>query len=633
MPSVELLSPAGGWDSLKVAVENGADAVYLGVGRFNARQRAENFTETDLPKVTEFCHGRGVRVHLAANTLVKNSELSEFFSLMGCAYSAGVDAVIVQDLAFIPLMKEHFPGMEVHSSTQAGVFNSFQKNILSGVDRVILPREFTVAQIKEFHETTGLPVEVFAQGALCFSISGQCLMSSFLGGRSGNRGLCAQPCRKRYNSRFLLSTKDLCVVDRLRSVLDAGISSLKIEGRLRDPEYVAAATYLYRKALDTGEVDADAFFDMRLAFSRGYTHGLMFRESDIASPEAAGKRGIFLGGLEEGGFITLKEQVRVGDGVGISSGNRTHGDVIRNIEYNGRSMERGECGQKVRLNLNAKAGDEIMLTSGVQRRKPYRFPRKEKIVVSRSTQVDVTLPRIDEACLQDTRLLVKVYSLKDAILASEAGADRVYYNLFAKDYPPTDVRISPYVPRCLSEWNASTALDLLHKLDPTSVLVGDVGVASSLSGMEVYLDISGNVFNDRGVLFWADRKVIPIISPELSLRELQEFRDKRFAIYVHGRVPLMSSKYGLEEKNLRDDLGYVFPVRSELDYRQVLNSVPLSLSSEILKLRSCDIVHYLLDLEDAVAETVSDYWRILSGAAVKRKEKEYTFGHFRKGVE
>jgi collagenase-like PrtC family protease len=633
MPSVELLSPAGGWDTLKAAVKNGADAVYLGVGRFNARQRAENFSETDLLKVVSFCHDRGVRVHLAANTLVKNSELTDFFSLMGCAYSAGVDAVIVQEIAFIPLLKKDFPGMEVHASTQAGVFNSFQKNILSGVDRVILPRELSVAQIKEFHEKTDLPVEVFAQGALCFSVSGQCLISSFLGGRSGNRGLCAQPCRKKYNSAFVLSTKDLCVVDRLSSVLDANVSSLKIEGRLRDPEYVAAATYIYRKALDTGEVDADALMDMRLAFSRGYTHGLMFRESDVVSQEAAGKRGISLGRLEDGGFITLKEQVRVGDGVGIISGHKTHGDIIRRIEYNGRSTERGECGQKARLDLNAKAGDEIMLTSGVQRRKPYRFPRKEKIAVSRSTQVDVALPRIDEARLQDTRLLVKVYSSKDAIIASEAGADRVYYNLFAKDYPTTDVRISPYVPRCLSEWNASAAIEMIRKMNPSSVLVGDLGVASSLPGCEVYLDISGNVFNDLDVMFWADRDVIPVISPELSLRELQEFRDKRFAVYVHGRVPLMSSKYGLEEKNLRDDLDYVFPVRSELDYRQVLNSVPLSLSSEVLKLRNVGIVHYLLDLEDAVAETISDYRRILAGEAVKRKEKDFTFGHFRKGVE
>jgi collagenase-like PrtC family protease len=633
MPSVELLSPAGNWDSLKAAVDAGADAVYLGVGRFNARQRAENFSPEDLPRVTSFCHERGVKVHLAANTLVKNSELGDYFSLLACAYSAGVDAVIVQEISFIPLLKENFPGLSVHASTQAGVFNSFHKDILDGVERVILPRELTIAQIKEFHEKTGLPVEVFVQGALCFSISGQCLMSSFLGGRSGNRGLCAQPCRKKYNSSFSLSTKDLCVADRLGSLIDAGVSALKIEGRLRDPGYVAAATYLYRKMLDTGVVDPDAFLDMQLAFSRGYTCGLMFRESAVASPEAAGKRGALLGRLGDDKSIILKEQVRVGDGVGIISGNKAHGDYVRGIEYNGRFVNSGKVGQKVKLSINAKAGSEIVLTSGAERRKPYSFPKKEKIEVVRSAPAQLTLPRVEEAHLSETRLLAKVYCLKDAFLALEAGADRVYYNLFAKDYPTSDARVSPYVPRCLSEWNASAAIEMIKKMNSSSALVGDSGVASHLPGCEVYLDISGNVFNDCGVLFWANRNVTPIISPELSFRELQEFRDKRFAVYVHGRVPLMSSKYDLKEKRLKDDLGYIFPVRSELDCRQVLNSVPTSLCSEILKLRACGIVHYLLDLEENTTKTVSDYVRILSGEKVPRREEYYTFGHFKKGVE
>ncbi|MBN2014141.1 MAG: U32 family peptidase [Candidatus Altiarchaeota archaeon] len=633
MSSVELLSPAGDWDSLKAAVENGADAVYLGVGRFNARRRAENFTEEDLPKVTSFCHDRGVRVHLAANTLVKNDELSAYFKLIGRAYDAGVDVIIVQDLAFISIIKENFPGIEVHASTQASIFNSLYGNILGGVDRVILPREFTVSQVKEFRQKTGIPVEVFVQGALCFSISGQCLMSSFLGGRSGNRGLCAQPCRKKYNSGFVLSTKDLCLVEKITPLIEAGISAFKIEGRLRSPDYVAAATYLYRKAIDTGEVDPEALFDTRLSFSRGYTLGMMFRQSDVVSPEASGKRGVFLGKLGDGGIITLSESLQVGDGVGIVSGKKICGDVIRRIECNGRDVHQAEAGRRVKLHINAKPCDEVFITSAASRRKPYWFPKKERLVVSRHKSTDVRLPKAEDARLVEPRLLVKVYSLSDAFLALYAGALRVYYNVLAKDYPTEDKRISPYVPRCLSEWNASAAIETVRKINPLSVLSGDLGVASSLKGYEVYLNVSGNVFNEIDVRFWNDRGVIPVISPELSLRELKEFKDKRFGVYVHGRVPLMTSKYQLREESLQDELGYVFPVRAEADYKQVVNSVPLELYGGVLKLADSGIVQYLLDLEERVGETVLAYQRILSGEEFRRPRKEYTLGHFRKGVE
>jgi collagenase-like PrtC family protease len=635
--AVELLSPAGGWDALRAAVSNGADAVYFGAGDFNARRRAENFSLDDLPKVVSFCHENGVRAFLAANILVKNSELKDFFALIEAAYSAGVDAVIIQDVSFISVIKDHFPGIEVHVSTQAAVFNSFHKELLKGADRIILPRECTLNQVKEFRDNTGFPVEIFVQGALCYSMSGQCLMSSFLGGRSGNRGLCAQPCRKKYNGKYLLSTKDLCLVEKIPQIVSAGVSSLKIEGRLRSPEYVAAATTLYRRAIDSLErgrfsVDNDSYLDMELAFNREYTPGMFMRVSDVVTPDAGGKRGISLGKMEKGGFIQLKAALHVGDGVGIVSQRGMHGDHVKTIDYKGKPVEHAAIGQTVRLGINAHTGDEIILSSGAPRRKAYKQAPRRPIVINRDSSKALSITP-HSGGFSGERLLVKVYSLKDACDAKDAGADYVYYNVFSKDYPATDKRISPYIPRCLGEYIAQKALSLANDLAPVSVLCGDPGVAVAIKGALVYLDISGNVFNDNAVGFYNAMGVIPVISPELSFKELSEFSDKRFAVYAHGRLPLMSTKYSLDAEILADEKGYVFPVRSVGEYKQILNSVPLGIFNSLAGLKDDGVSHFLLDLEKDVSGTVKTYRQILAGENVKKPSGEYTKGNYRAGVQ
>lgn len=635
--AVELLSPAGGWDALRAAVSNGADAVYFGAGSFNARGRAENFTDKDLSKVVSFCHLNGVRAYLAANVLVKNSELKDFFALIRRAYLDGVDAVIIQDISFIPLIKEHFPGLGVHVSTQAGVFNSFHGALLDGADRVVLPRELTLNQVKEFRGKTGIDVEVFVQGALCFSMSGQCLFSSFLGGRSGNRGLCAQPCRKKYNGEYLLSTRDLCLVEKLPLIVSAGVSSLKIEGRLRSPEYVAAATALYRRALDSLDkgrfaVDGDSFVDMELAFNREYTRGMLMRVSDVVTPGTGGKRGVLVGVMDSRGSIKLKAALRVGDGVGIVSRRGMHGDRVKSIEYRGKRVESAGIGDTVRLAINAHAGDEIILSSGSPRRKPYKPAARKPIMIQRDSVEDVVL-KARSGGFSDTLLLAKVYSLDDAYASKEAGADYAYYSIFSRDYPADDPQISAYVPRCLGEHTEQAALSLVRDSNCPSVLCGDPGVAVHLKGKRVFLDVSGNVFNDLSAGFYNDRGVIPVVSPELSYTELSGFLDKRFASYVHGRVPLLSTKYSLPAGSLRDERGYVFPVRGEGEYRQVLNSVPLGLFSSVSRLKEAGVNYYLLDLEKDVTGTVDVYRRIISGEKIKKPAGEYTVGNYRDGVQ
>ncbi|MFH1404144.1 MAG: peptidase U32 family protein [Candidatus Altiarchaeota archaeon] len=629
MTSIELLSPAGGWDCLKAAAAEGADAVYFGVGSFNARVRAGNFDLGELSDAVKFCHDRGVKAYLAVNTLVKNAEVGEWFGLVGGAYSAGVDAVIIQELSFAKILTEKFGDLEVHASTQSGIFNSFHSRLLPGVDRVILPRELTLNQVKDFSSKTGLPVEVFAQGALCFSVGGQCLMSSFLGGRSGNRGLCAQPCRKKYAGDYLLSARDLCVAEKVGELAESGVRALKIEGRLRSPEYVGAATAVYRRLLDEGRLDYDAYLDMELAFSREYTLGALFRDFDVVASGVAGKRGLYAGEILSNGSIRLEVGVRIGDGVGIRGEHGTHGDIVRKITVRGREVKAARRGETANLYLNAGEGNTVTLTSGVIRRAQYPLKTRGEIKVHRCF-VPQDLPAIGGGCFDGIRLLAKAYSAGDAVKAVEFGADAVYYNVFEKDYPGGEV--NPYVPRCLTEWNARKAVDLVEAHSPPTVLCGDLGVASSLGAVDVVLDSSCNAFNDFDVGFFNRLGLTPMVSPELSISEIVSFKDKRFVVYAHGRLPLMTTKYLLDADSMKDEKGYVFPVRKESDYRQVLNSMPLGLFDWVKRLKDAKVGHYLLDLWGEDPSIVSTYRRILSGENVK-KPGNYTVGNYRDGVD
>jgi len=632
----ELLSPAGDWDCLKAAVSEGADAVYFGVGGFNARRRAANFKFEELPRVVSHCHDAGVRCYLAANTLVKNAELKGFARLLESAYSAGVDAVILQELSFLKPLKDAFPDMGVHVSTQAGVFNSHYAPLLAGADRVIMPRELTLNQIGQFRRDTGLEVEVFVQGALCFSVSGQCLMSSIIGGRSGNRGLCAQPCRRTYNGAYLLSTRDLCLVRALPKVVGAGVGSLKIEGRLRSREYVAAATAVYRRALDSVgagafTVDEDAMLDLELAFSREYTEGGMFRDYRVVTPKECGKRGVYIGRLGRDGVLKLGVSVMVGDGVGIVTGKGEHGDIVRAIESGGRAVKQALRGQTVRLSVNAHEGDELFLTSGVQRRRPARLHGRRRILLARQRRPLVFQEPL-EGGFGTPRILAKVYSVSDARAAVSAGAWKAYYDVYAKDYPAGDNSVCPYVARSLPEWEADEALRMIEALGPESVLSGDLGVASDVKGAKVYLDVSCNAFNDVDVGFYNARGLVPVISPELNFDELEAFRDMRFAVYAHGRLPLMTTKYALDGSSLVDEAGYGFPVRQEKSQRQILNSVETGFYNEVGRLMAAGVMEYLLDIQAGAAETVSAYRRIIAGETVAAPPG-FTTCHLRRGVE
>lgn len=264
----ELLAPAGNLEILKGVIESGADAVYVGGSMFGARAYANNFTEEELLEAIDFAHLRGVKVYLTVNTLIKNSEFSKLYDYLLVYYKRGLDAVIVQDLGVVKAIHEYFPSMEIHTSTQMTVTGADGVRFLSqfGVTRVVMAREVSLAEMKRIHEETGMELEAFVHGALCYSYSGQCLFSSILGGRSGNRGRCAQPCRLPYTvegkkDEYILSLKDMCGIKALDKLHDAGVYSLKIEGRMKQLEYACGVVKYYRSYIDSMKPVTDADYD------------------------------------------------------------------------------------------------------------------------------------------------------------------------------------------------------------------------------------------------------------------------------------------------------------------------------------------------------------------------------------
>ncbi len=336
MNNIELLAPVGDQNALKAAVNNGADAVYLGAKTFSARESASNFADAELLGAIEYCHLRSVRVYVAVNTLLRDREIEEAIELIKPLYYAGVDSIILQDFGAASIIANAFPGLPLHASTQLGVHNVSGAEWAEqfGFKRAILSREVTIDSINKIRKSTNIELEAFAHGALCSSFSGQCLFSSFIGGRSGNRGRCAQPCRLFYelydngnkcDGGYLLSTKEMCTIGILKDMMNAGVSSFKIEGRARRGEYVSLAVRSYRTAIDAileGKAinETETLDDLMKMYNRGgFGTGYYMGNRDIVAPERSNNWGVFIGTVEKVAtkkiYIKSKFELNVGDGI------------------------------------------------------------------------------------------------------------------------------------------------------------------------------------------------------------------------------------------------------------------------------------------------------------------------------
>jgi putative protease len=392
MTKVELLAPVGDWNCLKAAVQNGADAVYFGVEQFNARMYAANFNVEDMKQVIDYCKLRNVKTNLTLNTLLENCEFDNAVDLAKEAYKAGVDAIIVQDLGLAKYLIDNIPGLPIHASTQMTVHNlqGVLKLEKLGFDRVVLSRELSCEEIEYICKNCKVEIETFIHGALCICYSGQCLFSSVVGGRSGNRGKCAGPCRLPYelisenaetherksiDKGYLLSTKDLCGIAYLPRLIQAGVKCFKIEGRMKSPEYVATVTRIYRKYIDMVLnnddfiIDEKDINDLMQVFNRGgFSDGHLDSKHNrnLIFPEKPSNMGIYLGTIRKynsnKGHITLQleEDLELGDSISVS--NEASKYLVSELMIKNVNQKKVSANTEVtigRMKGNIKVGDKV----------------------------------------------------------------------------------------------------------------------------------------------------------------------------------------------------------------------------------------------------------------------------------
>lgn len=392
----EILAPAGSMEALIASVRAGADAVYVGARQFNARQRGNNLTLEELQEATRYCHLHQVAIYATVNILIKEEELEEVMILVDELYELGVDGLIVQDLGLFSLVHERYPDFPLHSSTQMFIHGSPGVHLLEelGFQRVVLARELTLDEIKQIKEVSKAEIKIFCHGALCISYSGQCYMSSLIGGRSGNRGRCAQPCRKTYSlydeneqqlkQGHLISPKDLNTLDLIEEIVETGVDSLKIEGRLKNPQYVYTSVRAYREALDGVEANSAVNGIFNRKYSQGYLKKPDPTGENLIVDQESQMNKTFIGTVEKvDGYkyrFQAKEDLSAGDGIWISGSKSNFGEILSSLyDENKRSVEilsKGKTGF-IGLHKPAEKGDKLYKTSDIRQQRSIEESMKE----------------------------------------------------------------------------------------------------------------------------------------------------------------------------------------------------------------------------------------------------------------
>lgn len=426
----ELLAPAGSMEALKAAIMGGADAIYVGGSRFNARAYATNFDIEELKEAVKLCHLHNVRLFVTVNTVYKECEIKDLYQYLCDLYSIQVDALIVQDEGIMRLISKHFKDFEVHASTQCSIHNvdgvkHYQE---LGLKRVVVARENSIEEIKAMVKT-GCEIETFVHGALCVSYSGQCFMSQGIGKRSANRGMCAQPCRLPYelylndekivDRAFLMSCKDLCTIEHIHDLIEAGVTSFKIEGRMKRPEYVYAITAAYRHAIDNHqEANIET---LKQLFNRDFTRGYLFHENKIISSEFSGNRGIPIGTVlgydKKNHRLKIKSQKVIHQGDGIRIGFSDEGKVLNKLYFNKKLVNQVEPNSIFEIDYEQPIKKETLIyrTTDIELERQINHDLKQ---TSRKHPVSLTLTGKvgDNAVLTISDGVFEVSSTSDILL-------------------------------------------------------------------------------------------------------------------------------------------------------------------------------------------------------------------------
>ncbi len=499
----EILAPAGDPEALRAAIKGGADAVYLGVGQLNARQGANNFSVEELRDNIDLAHTYGVKVFIALNIPLKQHEIQEAIDIVHKAYAYNIDAIILEDLGLFFLLKEHFPDLPLHASTQMTIHNPQGVDFIgdAGASRVILSRELTTEQVKSIIDKTSVEIELFVHGALCYSFSGRCLFSTAITDRSANRGACFQPCRRPYklsvNGQIIdnklvgdypISCAELCTFPGLKDIINTGVKSLKIEGRMKKPEYVTASARTYKtvaeKICDTGEnFSAEELEEMEneLAklFYRGFTRGFVLDEKDVTQRKYSANYGAYLGivdnitkSSQEGELtITPLHDIKVNDGISINTRIRIIGCRVHGILVNGETVQIARKGEKATLLISAKTSKSIR--------------KHDEVYVSTDPQLLESLHNIE---LQTTPLVITIHARKGEKLHINVKS-RSMETEATSDYIVQEAKSSPT--------SKEQIIATLGKLGDTTFHVEDI-----------VLDVDDNIFIPLGALSGTRREAV-----------------------------------------------------------------------------------------------------------------------------
>lgn len=663
----EILAPAGSQESLVAGVRCGADAVYLGGKVLNARRNAGNFNDAELERAVAYCHQRGVKVYLTMNTLCRDSEMEEAYALVKKSLSYGVDAFIVQDLGVIQMIKSCFPDAKLHGSTQMSIVTPEGVHALKemGISRAVLPRELTAEEIAEIREKTDLELEMFIHGALCMSVSGQCYLSSMLGQRSGNRGLCAQPCRLSFsadNSKsFDLSLKDLSLIRQLSKIKQLGVISLKIEGRMKRPEYIAATVTAVKKAIDNeysikDEILLKSVFS-RSGFTQGYFNNEMSREmfgirqkEDVVAANdvlkelshlydnenplvpidlkleclrdnpvkltasALGKTVAVTGDIPEAAVNKPMRREGLEERLSKLGGTQFYAENIEIILDDGLILPVSK--------INALRREAVQKLSETERKRVKAFPIEKVNPKSAEGKPYFTARFADAEQIPDRhpfeRIFIPVWSDIEDFIDNRAGVE-LPRGLFGK------------------EEQLEKRLLQLKRAGVKNALCGNLGaykLAEKL-GFNVFGDFGLNVFNSSA----AGQIHSPILSFELTIDEANQINSEDTGIIAYGRLPLMLTRncpvknnIGCEKcrKNgfLTDRKGIVFPVVcSPYPCVEILNSVPLYMADRIREIKTDFIHFYFTDESKEDVEKITVFYK--NGS---RADFDYTRGLYYRGV-
>ncbi len=658
----EILSPVGSWEMLEAAVKSGADAVYLGAKDFSARRNAQNFTKEELKSAVEYCHIRGVKVYLTLNILIKDSELEDAFELAKYAYNIGIDGIIVQDLGFSQILHKYLPNLSLHASTQMSVHSISALPLLKklGFTQVVVAREMSLEELKEFCKEAkkyNITVEVFVHGALCMSVSGQCLLSAFLGSRSGNRGLCAGPCRLPFKvhggTGYDLSLKDLSLLDYISELYEIGVRSFKIEGRMKRPEYVAAATYACRQALDNGKVEAELSTTLQNVFSRsGFTSGYYNNElgkrmfgirtkEDVVSADKAFPLLHELYRKERKSVaVTLNAEVANnkpisltvcdGENTVTAFGNLpqeaknkavTKEDIIKNITKLGSTpYYYTECNVTLDDGLFVSAGE----LNGLRRNACELLDIKRSKVNHLSVDANFSFERDNCNINKVPKIYIRLEN-QEQLPKDLSGISAVIVPL-EKDFELSDnVENIVEIPRgIISEKAIEKRLQIYKEKGFKTALCGNIAAVevAKKTGFKIMADTGLNIFNSYSLKTAKENGVsAAVVSSELLLEDINALDSSLpKGIISYGNIPLMLFK-NCPIKNgkncddckqngyVTDRLGIEFPIRCRMGYSELLNSVPLWLADKQNLLSSVDfqILYFTKETQQKVMEVILDY--------------------------